>query len=363
MDEPPAPQNNKPNLPSLHTKSWLIFLFIATPSYIFFSWALLTIGRQIIHINDSHVVMARCILVIFYLFLAVSTYTASRSRRISTPAMEKNSASQWEIELAKVRRENPLFTDEIDQLHKSIQGMLKNLDRQRQALIESRQKMQELVRTTLNTQETERRIVSRELHDQAGQLLVSLRFTVQTLLADLMPDSDTRTESALELDTLRTRLSTMLVQIDKTLETVRALSHKMRPALLDVGDINLAMQEYCSEFQKGKKITIGYRGSTLPQVPEEIAISLLRFLQEALTNVLKHSNASAVKVKLENKSGWIKMSVADNGRGERAGTNRKGIGILGLRERFRLLDGIVETYSSEHGFTITVRVPLKSPAH
>lgn len=151
----------------------------------------------------------------------------------------------------------------------------------------------------------------------------------------------------------------MLSQIDQTLETIRALSHKMRPALLDVGDINLAMREYCGEFQQGKKINIFYEGSDLPHIPEEIAISLFRFLQEALTNVLKHANASEVHVHLLKQADWIKMSVTDNGKGEETGSNQDGIGILGMKERFLLLEGTVQINSNKNGFTIIASVPLK----
>lgn len=254
--------------------------------------------------------------------------------------------------------EIPLFTDEIYLLASSMQTMQNNLKLQQEKLIESREKMQELARITLRSQETERRHISRELHDQAGQLLVSLRYTVQTLLTELSPEDAPHTADSLREDALKIRLSTMLIQIDKTLDTVRALSHKMRPALLDVGDINLAMQEYCTEFQQGKKITIDYEGAPIPFIAEDAATSLFRFLQEALTNVLKHADASHVQVRLTYEDNWVRMSVEDNGRGETASSNQKGIGILGMKERFLLLDGTVEASSSKSGFIITAKIPF-----
>jgi signal transduction histidine kinase len=254
--------------------------------------------------------------------------------------------------------EIPLFTDEIYLLASSMQTMQNNLKVQQEKLIASREKMQELARITLRSQEAERRHISRELHDQAGQLLVSLRYTVQTLLTELSPEDSSQAVDSLREDALKIRLSTMLTQIDKTLDTVRALSHKMRPALLDVGDINLAMQEYCTEFQQGKKITIDYEGAPIPFISDDAAISLFRFLQEALTNVLKHADASYVQVRLTYEDNWVKMSVEDNGRGETTSSNQKGIGILGMKERFLLLDGTVDASPSKGGFIITAKIPL-----
>lgn len=250
-------------------------------------------------------------------------------------------------------RNSPAFTDEIDILIESMMKMQSRLRAKNAELIESREKMQELARTTLRSQETERRYISRELHDQAGQLLVSLRYTVQSLLTDLQTDPD-----ALQNQDLNLRLSSMLVQIDKTLTTVRALSHKMRPSLLDVGDINLAMQEYCSEFQSGKKIHIDYKGASLPFIEEETAIALFRFLQESLTNVLKHAEATHIWVSLTSDNGRAKMTVKDNGKGEIPSQSQKGIGILGMKERFLLLNGTVEIQSDNEGFSITAQVPL-----
>lgn len=271
--------------------------------------------------------------------------------------MQNNSRIK-QIDFSNIREGSPFFTDEIDQLIVSMQSMLTSLNNQKIELIESREKMQELAHTTLRSQEAERRYVSRELHDQAGQLLVSMRYTVKTLLSDLLEDEAQQTESSPKDEVLKKRLSTMLIQIDETLEMIRALSHKIRPALLDVGDINLAMQEYCDEFQQGKKINIIYEGSALPYIPEEIAISLFRFLQEGLTNVLKHADATDVIVRLFKEKEWIKMSVADNGRGAEAGSNQNGIGLAGMKERFLLLDGIVKAYPNKNGFVITAHVPI-----
>ncbi len=339
---------------------WLVFFLVVTPLYMAVVFILLEWAQIIPYIDASLLTLARAVFVIPYLVIFISFYRYAReisAARASSPAQGR--ADAQEIDLSGVRGGEPFFTDEIDLLISSTQAMLNSLKRQKDELVETSAKMQELTRATLRLQEAERRFVARELHDQAGQLLVNLRYTVEALLADLPPDTPARGRSARNAAGMRQRLTDMLAQIDMTLETIRALSHRMRPALLDVGDINLAMQEYCNEFQRNKPIDIYYEGALLPYLNEETAISLFRFLQEALTNVLKHAEATEVHVRLAHRDGWIEMSVGDNGRGEAAGSGAAGIGILGMMERFQLLGGTVETQSSPGGFTITVRTPFE----
>jgi signal transduction histidine kinase len=344
--ENPTPLEKKTDTQHIR---WVFYLTVFTPSYIAASIFLIGMASNLIDIDNHVRLLALPVLIVFY-FLIGALYLY--------PAVSKGRHPDETEYLTNIRGITPLFTDEIDVLVVSIKTMQKNLKAQQAELIESREKMQELAHTTLRSQEAERRYISRELHDQAGQLLVSLRSTVEALLSDFSPVSSPQAAPNLKVEAFRIRLSTMLKQIDQTLETVRALSHKMRPALLDVGDINLAMQEYCSEFQQDKNIRIEYEGASLPFLTEDVSIGLFRFLQEALTNVLKHADASHVHVRLMYENGSVKMSVADNGRGEAADTDKKGIGILGMKERFLLLGGTVEANPGLDGFTITAQIPL-----
>jgi len=328
---------------------WGIFLSVFTPLYIIVAIAIFNLGDYLAAI-ESHRFLFLFGLILIYTISSISfLYRPSPANQVIDNDPEAEASQAY-------RKSAPLLTDEIDILVETMSKMQKTLKRKNAELVESREKMQELARTTLRAQEVERRYISRELHDQAGQLLVSLRYSVQSLISDLPPTEEVP-ETRLHND-LRTRLSYMIIQIDKTLNTVRALSHKMRPALLDVGDINLAMQEYCNEFQEGKRINIEYKGSAIPHITEDTAIALFRFLQESLTNVLKHAEATHVWVTLTSENDWAQMTVEDNGRGELTAPGQKGIGIIGMKERFHLLGGTVEAHPSKNGFIITARAPL-----
>ena len=251
-----------------------------------------------------------------------------------------------------------IHRDEIDTLIEAMQSMVARINKQNLELTQSREQMQNLTRLTLQAQEEERRYVSRELHDQAGHLLINLRYTIEAILTDLKSPASPQASSAADHEAAVTRLSAALKQVDQSLDVIRALSHQMRTSLLDVGDINLALQESCIDFKRDKNISVAYEGVLPSNLSEEVAVSLYRFLQEALTNVLKHASATKVHVFMMAENGWVKLSVADNGRGVAADSGSDGIGILGMKERFLLLGGAVESKSSQDGFMITVRVPI-----
>ena len=326
---------------------WVLSFLLLTVVYIPVSWLTLEYGMHFLGLDESHETIVGVGLALIYIILSTSLGYYRPLRDKTTPLERRGTIEE---KLAGIRGSNNLYSDEIDMLVKSLRTMHANLEKQKSELVTGREKMQELARTTLRAQEAEKRHIARELHDQAGQLLASLRYRVDALLAELEAGDDTPAGTPpLDAETIRQRLDIMLVQIDKTIVAVRGLSHKMRPALLDVGDINLAMQDYCGEFQEGKRITIHYDGTNLPAIPEEAATSLFRFLQEALTNVLKHANATSVHVQLTQAGDWVEMSVEDDGRGGHSSNGKMGIGLIGMTERFDLLGGRVEAVHGDSG--------------
>jgi signal transduction histidine kinase len=162
-----------------------------------------------------------------------------------------------------------------------------------------------------------------------------------------------------ELETFsRTRLADSLKVIDQTMQHIRSLAHSLRPPVLDIGGIDLSLQEYCREQSKRTQIPIFYQGQDIPGLPDEISISLYRFVQEALTNVLKHAQATQVQVKLQYKKGEISISVSDDGRGMEDASMSSGMGLLGIKERLKLLDGQLVTHSSKgRGTRLVASVP------
>jgi two-component system NarL family sensor kinase len=191
-------------------------------------------------------------------------------------------------------------------------------------------------------------VLSRELHDEAGQALIILKYGLLALQSEL-PENHPPAQQ---------RLMELIVIIDQTMQHIRALAHDLRPPVLEIGGINLSLQDYCQEMAKRTGIPIHYQGRDIPQLPDEISISLFRFVQEALTNSLKHSKATKMKVSLKYNDGQIILSVMDNGHGIDGTAQTSGLGLLGIKERLNLLDGLLEVHSQKNrGARLVARVP------
>ncbi len=224
------------------------------------------------------------------------------------------------------------------------------LERRNQELSASREQLRQLAQQVVFAQEEERQRVSRELHDEAGQALITLKYSLDAIINEL-PEN---------LLPISRRLSEAITRIDQTSEHIRRLSHSLRPPALDIAGIDLSLKDFCREFSEQTKIPVQYRGEDMPRLPDAVGISLYRFVQEAFANILKHAHASKVRVELHNRKKMIVLSVADNGRGMSEGqvARSSGIGLVGIKERLGLLGGRLKIHSKpERGTCITAYVP------
>lgn len=235
---------------------------------------------------------------------------------------------------------------------REAQRELEQRVRERTAALEAAEaQLRALNMQLIQAQEEERRRVSRELHDDAGSLLISLKYGLLSLLEE-QPDGE-------EATTLRRRLAETLGIVDETIEHIRTLSHFLRPPALDVGGLHVSLQDLCHEFEEHTGLAARYHGQPVEGLSEEIAITLYRFAQEALTNVVKHARASRVEVRLRATPAAVTLSITDNGRGLKKEAAANGMGLLGMRERLGLLGGKVSLQSGKgRGTTVTARVPL-----
>jgi len=218
------------------------------------------------------------------------------------------------------------------------------------SLSASQEQLRKLTQQIVNAQEEERRRVSRELHDEAGQMLITLKYSLDSVINEL-PDN---------LLPISQRLSEAITWIDHASEHIRSLSHSLRPPVLDIAGINLSLKDYCREFSEQTKIHVQYRSEDMPGLPDAVGISLYRFVQEAFANILKHAHASQVRVGLRYRKDMIVLSVADNGIGmsDDWRSRSTGIGLLGLEERLNLLGGSLKIHSKPgQGTRITAYVP------
>lgn len=204
-----------------------------------------------------------------------------------------------------------------------------------------REQMRLLSRQVISTLEEERRRLAHELHDEAGQALTALKIKLEMTAAEMSG------VYAGAVPGLREAISIT----DTTMEQIRVLAQNLRPPSLDAVGLNAAIEGLCRTFARQTQLTIDYAGAVLPPLEGALNIMLYRVLQEALTNVAKHAGAKHVQVALGLEGDTIRLSVEDDGRGFEnlagavEGGQRKGMGLLGIRERIELLGGSFEIES------------------
>jgi signal transduction histidine kinase len=200
------------------------------------------------------------------------------------------------------------------------------------------------LRRIVAAQELERRRLARELHDETGQALTSILLGLKQL-EGVEPESVAR-------------LRELVVA---TLQDVRRLAVELRPKVLDDFGLVPALERLTESFAEQTGITVDLEaGAITDRLPGEVETAVYRIVQEALTNVVKHSHAQRVSVLVTRSDGRIKAVIEDDGRGfdPQAGTG-DGIGLIGMRERIELLDGTLAVESSEtSGTTVALEVPV-----
>jgi signal transduction histidine kinase len=207
-----------------------------------------------------------------------------------------------------------------------------------------------------SVREDERAAVAREIHDELGQLLTALKFGVDLLPSRIESERDEPTSQS-----LRDELNDISQQAATMIHSVRRICAELRPSLLDDLGLAAAIEWQAHEFELRWNIRC-----TFVQEPGSIEIdpgcstALFRIVQEALTNVARHANATHVRILLRDDGDAVTLEVDDDGRGvtEAELHDPTSLGLLGIRERARLLGGDVEIRAvRERGTIVCVRIP------
>ncbi len=200
-------------------------------------------------------------------------------------------------------------------------------------------------------QENERALLARELHDELGQLLTALQLDCTWMQARIAGGDPKAVERALTMSQL----------IDRTIEEVRGLALRLRPGVLDKLGLVDALEWYTSDFEKRTGITCIFEHNQVAGINDKVATAAYRITQEALTNVVRHAQASCVNVVLQGREGRLRLSVTDNGRGFNPSglSELEGLGLIGMRERASLAGGELAVDSRRgQGTRVAFQVPL-----
>jgi two-component system NarL family sensor kinase len=201
-------------------------------------------------------------------------------------------------------------------------------------------------------QDAERRRVARELHESVGQYLSSVKMNLESIGKSLPPNP---------------RLAECVAILDKSISETRAMSHLLHPPLLDEVGFASAASWYVEDFSERSGVFVDMRlPENLGRFASAIELALFRVLQESLTNIYRHSESRKAEITLRVIGRGIELRVKDNGKGMapnileafRTKSGRLGVGLAGMRERLRELNGRLEVQSDASGTRILAVLPI-----
>lgn len=244
-----------------------------------------------------------------------------------------------------------------DHLHKREQAeeALRRAHDVLESLVEQRTAaLRRLSARLLRVQDEERRRIARELHDSLGQYLTAAKINLDVLARTSGDGAYLREAQQL---------------IDRAISDTRTLSHLLHPPLLDEAGFISAARWYVEGFGKRSGIRTSLEiPEGFDRLPSEIETALFRILQEALTNVHRHSGSRSVEVRLTRDSTFVALVIQDHGKGipqdtldrfKKSGTN-VGVGLAGMRERIKELGGTFHLESGPKGTLLKATVPIAS---
>jgi PAS domain S-box-containing protein len=199
--------------------------------------------------------------------------------------------------------------------------------------------------------------IARELHDELGSALTGLKWELESI-GKLCSEADNQLASS----TLQEKITGMKELIDATITTVRRLSSELRPSILDDLGLVAALEWQAQQFTTRTGITCQFDSFVDDtEVSREQATALFRIFQEALTNILRHAQATSVAILIEEEAKELILEIKDNGRGitKDESSGSQSLGLVGMRERAQLVGGrLTLTGGAGKGTVLTVRVPL-----
>ena len=203
------------------------------------------------------------------------------------------------------------------------------------------EQIKSLSKQIINIQERERESLSREIHDNIGQLLSAIKMALSRTYKKI-PD---------ELSTIKDQLSELSYLVNKTIKEIRGLSHTLHPPLIEDLGIASALEELCQDFKSYSEINITWDIEQIKKPLQSITnITIYRLFQEGLNNIVKHSRATKAHLTLTSSGSTINAIIEDNGVGflvddVLSPLQTKSLGLISMRERLALIGGELKIIS------------------
>ncbi len=240
-------------------------------------------------------------------------------------------------------------------VRKTLEKELKEWKQKYKNLLSEKLIAQQFSQTLLVQQEEDRKIISRELHDEIAQILTGINFELASLIK----------ESSGSAKKLQTKIIDTQKLVIDSVEIIHRFARNLRPLILDDLGLIDALESYIRDFSKRTSIIVQFKKDVRPlQIQENKKTVIYRVVQESLTNIEKHSQATKVSIILRQIENKIQLRIHDNGKSFYQGKLKKigkknGIGIIGMSERVKNVHGEFDFSSRKsEGTIITVSLPI-----
>jgi PAS domain S-box-containing protein len=259
------------------------------------------------------------------------------------------------VDITEVKQVEDKYRKLSESLDAEVRVRTRELEMRNAEMQQQSEQLRQLSRRLLRAQDDERRHVARELHDSAGQTITVLGMAVEQLLQ--------RAESS--FPDLREEVDAVCELVKQLHREVRTTSYLLHPPLLDERGLYSALTWYAQGLSErsGVKIELDI-AKDFGRLPNEMELAIFRLVQEGLTNIHRHSGSKTARIAVNREVECVKVVIADEGKGMAAErlaeiqSGGSGVGIRGMRERFRQFNGVFSITSGPSGTDIVVTIPI-----
>lgn len=267
-------------------------------------------------------------------------------------------SEEFAVNIIKQGADDYLLKTNLTRLPSAISKTVENKKAQKEKRMaeiemqEMNEQLRHLAAHLQNVREEEQTRISREIHDELGQMLTAIKMDVTSADRKLKTSTDEASSS----------LKRVIEMVDATVKTIRRIASELRPGILDDLGLVEALEWQSSEFEKRNQIKCRFQNKG-PEISidRNVAIGLYRIFQEALTNIARHSGATEVMATMETNSNQLTLTIRDNGKGfnPESVKQKKSLGLVGMKERALMMKGelLMETFPGK-GASVRVVVPL-----
>ncbi|MDH5599482.1 MAG: sensor histidine kinase, partial [Cyclobacteriaceae bacterium] len=210
---------------------------------------------------------------------------------------------------------------------------------------------EELLKASIRSQENERERIARDLHDEVGVMLSTIKLNVDLGLKI----------SNLEQDKVESVRSSLKGLIESSIKSVRRISHGLLPPVLDHFGLVAAVEELVNDLNSSPiKFALEYSKDEIIRFEKTVELGLFRIVQEAVNNAVKHSGANSINISMKSDSDKLTIQIIDDGKGFLQNKESNGLGLKNMESRSRVIGASFNFLSEANiGTTITVVIPVK----